>query len=127
MPIVEKRKIRESLCQRTTVGQDALVSALGIAQRRIKAQRVPDSGIIRNRKPLNCEPQTLGQCIRYWRKVAGLTRRQMAATTRIPRHRNEGIEREKLSLGRRKPPESRTPSGLRRICVRQPNKLRQPR
>lgn len=65
---------------------------MGIAQRQIKAERVPDSGQVLNRQRFGKPPETLGERIRHWRKIAGIDQRQLARATGIARRRIQKIE-----------------------------------
>jgi ribosome-binding protein aMBF1 (putative translation factor) len=67
---------------------------LGIAQREIKARRIPDRGITRHRKATPKEVKTLGDQLKKARLEQGLTQRQVSAITGIPRNRLQEIERD---------------------------------
>jgi DNA-binding XRE family transcriptional regulator len=67
---------------------------LGIAQREIKAKRIPDNGTTQHRKATPKEVKTLGDHLKKARLEQRLTQRQVSAITGIPRDRLQKIERD---------------------------------
>lgn len=84
---------RTLVTQRRPVPRPAL-ALLGIAQREIKASRIPDSSMVQFRKTSPKELQTIGDHLRHNRMEQGLTQRQIAAKLSIPRDRLQEFERD---------------------------------
>ncbi len=71
-----------------------LLALLGIAQRSIHAQRIPDCGPKQSRKVFPEEVKTLGDLLRKRRSERGLNQRELAAMLQVSRDRIQAWERD---------------------------------
>jgi ribosome-binding protein aMBF1 (putative translation factor) len=72
------------------------LALLGIAQRQIRTERAPDTGITRKRKAFPIEVKTFGELLRKARGEANLTQQQLAALARLKKRDIQYWERDKI-------------------------------
>jgi DNA-binding XRE family transcriptional regulator len=90
-----KRQFVENHCLKVDCWRTIKIPALallGIVQRQIHTKWKPANGRVVNRKPLCTPSRTVGDCIRYARKLKGLTQRQLAINAGVSRWRVHQME-----------------------------------